>query len=323
MDLLDPAESPAPKQAAFDLVAFTETIAEASTADAIADVVVDGLADALNAERCTLLKAAPELLLPLGQADRGPLLDAELQIAGAVMRSREPRFISQTAHSIAIADGEHPADVEVSTLALPLVACDGLVGVIVATWLGRREAPSERERRLARLVAAVTAVAMDRAFLGEQTRLLHTTDPLTGAGSRESLVTLLDVLRDRGMRHALVLLDIDNFAQYNEALGVESGDRLLAALATMVARECRDGDALVRSGADEFALVLPGQTADSGAVTARRIVDAVADWGHEDHLTISAGVAARSSDTSADVLESAMSALREAKNAGRGRIALS
>ena len=60
-----------------------------SSIDELADAVVDGVASLLGATRCTLLKAAPELLMPLGTADRGPLLDAELQVAGAVRR--EPR----------------------------------------------------------------------------------------------------------------------------------------------------------------------------------------------------------------------------------------
>jgi len=72
------------------LLRTAECAARASTIDDLADAVVAGVADILGASRCTLLKAAPELLMPLGTADRGPLLDAELQVAGAVMRTQEP-----------------------------------------------------------------------------------------------------------------------------------------------------------------------------------------------------------------------------------------
>ena len=44
----------------------------ASTIDELADAVVEGVADLLGATRCTLLKAAPELLMPLGTADAAP-----------------------------------------------------------------------------------------------------------------------------------------------------------------------------------------------------------------------------------------------------------
>jgi len=81
-------------------------------------------------------------------------------------------------------------------------------------------------------------------------------------------------------------------------------------------------DALVRSGSDEFALVLPGSPIEAGTATARRIVSAIADWGHEDAVTVSAGVASMASEGAADVLTSAMEALAEAKAAGTGRIAV-
>jgi len=90
----------------------------------------------------------------------------------------------------------------------------------------------------------------------------------------------------------------------------------------MISRECRDGDALVRSGADEFALVLPGSAIEAGTATARRVVSAIADWGHEDGVTVSAGVACMISHSGNDALSSAMAALAEAKAAGSGRIAI-
>ena len=313
-----PASGRAPTRPS--LADLAEKLAASRDADAIADAVVGGLADALGSQRSTLLKTSPELLMPLGHADKGPLLDAELQIAGAVMRSGEPRFLTQTAHPLPARDDEPPTEVEVSTLALPLLSAGELVGVLVATWLGPREPLSDEERETARLIASVTALAMDRAFLGERARLLNERDPLTGTGSRDSLITLLEMLRERGTVHALVLLDVDDFGAYATRLGGEAGDQLLTALATMISRECRDGDALVRSGGDEFALVLMGSSAAAGAAAARRVVDAIADWGHEDHVTVSAGVAACSSEQSPDVLDAASAALREAKGAGRGRI---
>src|SRR3954465_9585754 len=89
-----------PPRTLHTLLATAEAAARASTIDDLADAVVDGVAELLGASRCTLLKAAPELLMPLGTADRGPLLDAELQVAGAVMRTQEPRFVTQIAHRL-------------------------------------------------------------------------------------------------------------------------------------------------------------------------------------------------------------------------------
>ena len=95
-----PAESPT-VPSLNTLLVTAEAAARASTIDELADAVVAGVAELLGATRCTLLKAAPELLMPLGTADRGPLLDAELQVAGAVMRTQEARFVTQIAHRLA------------------------------------------------------------------------------------------------------------------------------------------------------------------------------------------------------------------------------
>src|SRR5512141_2247774 len=124
------------------LLVTAEAAARAATIDDLADAVVEGVADLLGATRCTLLKAAPELLMPLGTADRGPLLDAELQVAGAVMRTQEARFVTQIAHRLAGPGETAASEIEVSTLALPLVAGSDLVGVLVATWDGCAAAPS-------------------------------------------------------------------------------------------------------------------------------------------------------------------------------------
>ena len=294
-----PAPEAAPAPPSLEtLLRTAECAARASTIDDLADAVVAGVADILGASRCTLLKAAPELLMPLGTADRGPLLDAELQVAGAVMRTQEPRFVTQIAHRLAGPDEEAASEIEVSTLALPLVAGTDLVGVLVATWDGAAVAPSDGETEAARVIASIAGLAMERTLLGQQAAKLHEVDPLTGTGSRDSLIALLDVLRERGTLHSVVVLDVDSFREYNRRHGRAHADRLLTALAAMISRECRDGDALVRSGADEFALVLPGSPIEAGTATARRVVSAIADWGHEDGVTVSAGVACMTAEGS-------------------------
>jgi diguanylate cyclase (GGDEF)-like protein len=316
-----PAAAPAPPSL-HTLLVTAEAAARSSTIDELADAVVAGVADLLGATRCTLLKAAPELLMPLGTGDRGPLLDAELQVAGAVMRTQEARFVTQIAHRIASPGETAASEIEVSTLALPLVAGSDLVGVLVATWDDFESTPDAAQTEAARVIASIAGLAMERTLLGQQAAKLHEVDPLTGTGSRDSLIALLDVLRDRGTLHSIVILDIDGFREHNRKHGRAHGDRLLTALAAMISRECRDGDALVRSGSDEFSLVLPGSSVEAGTATARRIVSAVADWGHEDGVTVSAGVASMTSQADADVLSSAMEALAEAKAAGTGRIAV-
>ena len=77
---------------------------------------------------------------------------------------------------------------------------------------------------------------------------------------------------------------------------------------------------LARRTDAEFALVLPGASIEAGTAVARRVVSAVGDWGHEDGLTASAGVAAVVSDDDPDVLALATAALAEARRSGEGGV---
>ena len=76
----------------------------------------------------------------------------------------------------------------------------------------------------------------------------------------------------------LLMLDLDRFKDVNDTLGHDSGDRVLAVLASRLADAVRQEDVVGRIGGDEFAVVLPdaGDAATVEAV-ARRILEACAE----------------------------------------------
>ncbi|WP_404297360.1 diguanylate cyclase domain-containing protein [Halomonas sp.] len=80
-------------------------------------------------------------------------------------------------------------------------------------------------------------------------------DPLTGVGNRSALHD--DVLADHGRPLGLLLIDIDYFKQYNDALGHPEGDRLLRELVALIDRALGGDARLYRMGGDEFAALLP------------------------------------------------------------------
>ena len=57
---------------------------------------------------------------------------------------------------------------------------------------------------------------------------------------------------------AALLLDIDRFKEINDALGHESGDRLLCLIGERISSRLRAQDTVARLGGDEFGVVLPG-----------------------------------------------------------------
>ena len=98
----------------------------------------------------------------------------------------------------------------------------------------------------------------------EQGNLKHTLqrlaeqDPLTGIANRQGFQTLLAArLAECGGR-GLVLghLDLDNFRHANDALGYQSGDRLILQVVARLKGLLQPCDQLARLGSDEFALLL-------------------------------------------------------------------
>ena len=92
----------------------------------------------------------------------------------------------------------------------------------------------------------------DRLAVVEDVHAYHL-DPLTGLPDRRAL--LLDAAQPTV---GLALIDVDRFKQVNDALGHAAGDRVLEALARLLAGAARAGDLhAYRLGGDEFVLCAP------------------------------------------------------------------
>jgi diguanylate cyclase len=129
-------------------------------------------------------------------------------------------------------------------------------------------------------------------------RYLAYYDPLTGLPNRQRLRQILEsqvewaARRQRGV--AMLILDVDNFSRVNDTQGPDAGDMLLKEVANRLQHCLRDGekagipdwddaeegvikDWVVRTGGDEFGLILPGvATADGAENVARRVQLALA-----------------------------------------------
>ncbi len=110
------------------------------------------------------------------------------------------------------------------------------------------------------------------------------TDPLTGARNRRYLVQQLpgdiayfrrQFTRDPLLRMVFVQLDLDHFKRINDTHGHEAGDRALTGFTELLMRIVRGGDYLVRSGGEEFLVVLRSVPAPQVEAYCRRLYDAV------------------------------------------------
>ncbi|MEE8527338.1 MAG: diguanylate cyclase [Gammaproteobacteria bacterium] len=123
--------------------------------------------------------------------------------------------------------------------------------------------------------------AISEAFRNELAveRLAHS-DQLTKLANRrmfdEMLVKEWDHALRGGTMLSLVLLDIDDFKQYNDGYGHSRGDKCLRAVADALRTALPRGtDILARYGGEEFAVILPFTDAHGGQVVSERMRKAV------------------------------------------------
>jgi diguanylate cyclase (GGDEF)-like protein len=180
------------------------------------------------------------------------------------------------------------------------------------------------------MVAAADRVALaiaNRRVL-ETAKRQATTDGLTGLHNRHFLAEQLRLLQSLADRHlqeyAVVAIDVDNLKHVNDTFGHEMGDLALRAFANVVRKSIRASDVGVRTGGDEFLVLLPRGGLDEARVLAERVRDSIAAHGRsEPHsaITASFGVASwRPGRTAEQVLEAADGMLYAAKRAGKDRI---
>ncbi|WP_202423954.1 sensor domain-containing diguanylate cyclase [Duganella lactea] len=164
---------------------------------------------------------------------------------------------------------------------------------------------------------------------------LATRDGLTGLANRRCFDDTLNAEWQRALRNpqplSLLMVDVDNFKQYNDAYGHLGGDECLQRIASAVASEMRTNDLVARYGGEEFAVILPNQSLKGAAIVAERIRCRVEqlrlpNLGCEQHVvTVSIGAATALAAPETDpsqLVATADSALYRAKHMGRNRISL-
>jgi diguanylate cyclase len=153
-------------------------------------------------------------------------------------------------------------------------------------------------------------------------------DALTGLPNRTALNSTLDRLVGEAESVALATLDIDRFLEINTAFGHEAGDRLLQALAALLA-EVAPGNVYRLSG-DEFAIVLPGVSLEQAFLRMEALRERVQGMSgsfglpERREVTVTIGVAQYPRDARdvRGMLQAADAALQAAKENGRNQVAL-
>ena len=156
-------------------------------------------------------------------------------------------------------------------------------------------------------------------------------DPLTDVYNRRYMVEFLDNEIARADREktsvSIVMMDLDNFKQFNDNYGHKCGDVILQAFANFLIEHTRRGDVICRYGGEEFVILMPNTTHQIGYERAEAwrqdFSETAIDYdGMKFSTTFSAGVATfpQHGQSGDSVLQAADKALYRSKDGGKNKV---
>lgn len=161
---------------------------------------------------------------------------------------------------------------------------------------------------------------------------LSNTDGLTKLFNRRYFMELLELEFMRSKRYSsplsFIMMDIDNFKDFNDTYGHLLGDKILVEVARILKENLRIHDQIGRYGGEEFALMMPETDLNGAVIVSERHRKHIEQFvlfeqGQELRITISLGVASYPNPkvlSLDDFIKLADDALLSAKRAGRNRI---
>ena len=182
----------------------------------------------------------------------------------------------------------------------------------------------------------LTAANRNLIEANQKLKRLAVTDSLTSLYNRRFFDQA--VKREVGRRNryqlalSIVMIDVDNFKQFNDSNGHDGGDQALKLVARVLADSSRSSDIVSRYGGEEFIVTLPLTTPEQSAVYAERVRKIIESTkielksGEKTNVTISLGISGTVKNGPAigadDLISFADAALYQSKSEGKNRFSL-
>jgi diguanylate cyclase len=204
-----------------------------------------------------------------------------------------------------------------SMLCVPLRHGDRVDGVL-KVYDPRPHAFDDADVQTLRLLSGFIAAHIANATDFQAHRHASRHDGLTGLPNRRAFDERLAAEAARARRYgtslALCMMDLDGFKGVNDTQGHSAGDEVLRGVAACF-NQIRGEDTAFRFGGDEFAVLLPGATAEGARGVADRIACAVAASPACRDVGVSVGIAELDEGDPASLVERADAELYAAKRA--------
>ena len=213
-----------------------------------------------------------------------------------------------------------------SLLMLPLVARGETIGLMEIVDVNDR-VWSDDDVEFCRALCDIVAIAVRNAVLFAELQETAARDKLTGLYNRRLFEEQFEAAVARSLRSredlTLLVVDLDGLKRINDVAGHVAGDNALRTLSDSLRATIRSTDVACRIGGDEFAIVLPGSTAEDAVHVAERAQEMLAEIGRGQY-SFSGGIArvTPAQSSAEDVFRAADLAAYRAKAAGGARTLL-
>lgn len=190
---------------------------------------------------------------------------------------------------------------------------------------------TQSDLRFLDIIADLSSVSLQNSILYKKVGSLAIHDSLTGLYVHKYFIERLEEEVKRSLRNnmdiSLLMLDLDNFKDYNDKYGHNAGDLVLKHIASILKSSRHTGDIISRYGGEEFTFLLLNRDKKAACEIAENIRKRISETPlvlrrKKTKITVSIGLASSPSEAkiAREFLQLVDSRLYKAKEKGRNRV---
>ncbi|WP_353893383.1 sensor domain-containing diguanylate cyclase [Proteinivorax hydrogeniformans] len=210
--------------------------------------------------------------------------------------------------------------------AVPLTSKNEVLGVVLVDNKFNNKPILEEDVESLVAFSNQAALGIDNLKMYQQIKNLANMDGLTGLYNHRFFKTMLEEKSNKNEPYSLLVIDVDDFKQFNEDYGHACGDLVLKKVAQVLNNIIGDKGIASRYGGDEFTIILPSVSKVNGRSIAYSIKKAIKplpkELQIETEISLSIGVAEFPVDATdfKEIFDVADSNLLASKHTGKDKI---
>jgi diguanylate cyclase (GGDEF)-like protein len=325
-----------------DLLELSSLICSVPNLEQLGDLLVEKIGAIFKAKKVSLMlldKEKKDLFVWAASQMHDALKQVKVEygqmFAGWVAKEGKPLLVKNV-------DSEFPQFSKVkigryqskSFIIAPIKSGEEISGVINVTERENSDIFDEDDLQAISLINSLVALQMEKIRLAEKIDSLSIIDSLTGLINHRHFQERLSEEIDRVQRYrrhcSMILLDVDNFAAYNENYGYAMGEKVLLQMANIVKENLRKVDIISRYAGEQISVLMPDTGRKDAGLVAEKLREKIESAVFVEkrtsalslaRLTVSAGVAEYNVNTNKEqFIQQVKDALLEAKQKGKNRV---